>query len=192
MHPHTRLALLDVGTGSGNLAISLAQTLPQAQVWAVDCAYAALQVARHNAQRLGVAERLHWVCSDLLTAFQDVEDQLVAVRILSQQRTQQNEAVAAAERSLSVAQDLYKYGVNSYLNVITAQTMLLSRAQPADGAGAADDCDRAARQGAPCRSPGPAAHWSRPVAAGPPGSARPRSAPRTRRFRTSLFPSRTR
>ena len=69
-HPHARLAVLDVGTGSGNLAISLAYMLPQAQVWAVDCVYAALQVARQNAQRLGVTKRLHWVCSDLLTAFQ--------------------------------------------------------------------------------------------------------------------------
>jgi release factor glutamine methyltransferase len=70
-HPHARLALLDVGTGSGNLAISLAHALPQAHVWAVDRAYEALQVARQNAQHLGVAERLHWVCSDLLTAFQE-------------------------------------------------------------------------------------------------------------------------
>jgi release factor glutamine methyltransferase len=68
-HPQAQLALLDVGTGSRNLAISLAHTLPQAQVWAVDCALGALQVARRNAQRLGVVERLHWVCSDLLTAF---------------------------------------------------------------------------------------------------------------------------
>jgi len=70
-HPHARLAVLDVGTGSRNLAVSLAHTLPQAHVWAVDRAYEALQVARQNAQRLGVAERLHWVCSDLITAFQD-------------------------------------------------------------------------------------------------------------------------
>ncbi len=69
-HPQTPLAVLDVGTGSGNLAISLAHTLPQAHVWAVDRAYGALQVARQNAQRLGVAERLHWVCGDLVTAFQ--------------------------------------------------------------------------------------------------------------------------
>lgn len=69
-HHHARLTLLDVGTGASNLAISLAHTLPQAHVWAVDCAYEALQVARQNAQHLGVAERLHWVCSDLLTAFQ--------------------------------------------------------------------------------------------------------------------------
>jgi len=67
-HPQAELALLDVGTGSGNLAISLAYTLPQAQVWAVDCALGALQVARRNAQCLGVVERLHWICGDLLTA----------------------------------------------------------------------------------------------------------------------------
>jgi len=70
VHPQAPLAVLDVGTGSGNLAISLAHTLPQAHVWAVDRAYGALQVARQNAQRLGVAERLHWVCGDLATAFQ--------------------------------------------------------------------------------------------------------------------------
>jgi release factor glutamine methyltransferase len=69
-HPQAPLAILDVGTGSGNLAISLAHTLPQAQVWAVDRAYGALQVARQNAQRLGVAEQLHWICNDLVTAFQ--------------------------------------------------------------------------------------------------------------------------
>jgi release factor glutamine methyltransferase len=70
-HPRARLAILDVGTGSGNLAISLAHTLPQVHVWAVDRAYEALQVARQNARHLSVAERLHWVCGDLLTAFQD-------------------------------------------------------------------------------------------------------------------------
>jgi release factor glutamine methyltransferase len=69
-YPQACLAVLDVGTGSGNLAISLAHMLPQAHVWAVDRAYVALQVARQNAQRLGVAERLHWVCGDLVTAFQ--------------------------------------------------------------------------------------------------------------------------
>jgi release factor glutamine methyltransferase len=70
-HPYAHFAVLDVGTGSGNLAISLAKTLPQAHVWAVDRAYEALQIARQNAQCLGVAERVHWLCGDLITAFQD-------------------------------------------------------------------------------------------------------------------------
>jgi release factor glutamine methyltransferase len=62
--------LLDVGTGSGNLAISLAHTLPQSRVWGVDVVCAALGVAQRNAARLGVAARVGWVCGDLVTPFQ--------------------------------------------------------------------------------------------------------------------------
>jgi release factor glutamine methyltransferase len=68
--PQAPLCLLDVGTGSGNLAISLAHTLPQSQVWGIDRALGALRVAQWNAQRLQVAERLTWVCGDLVTPLQ--------------------------------------------------------------------------------------------------------------------------
>lgn len=68
-HPEALLCVLDVGTGSGNLALSLASMLPQAQVWALDQSLGALHVARHNARSLGLVARVHWVCSDLLTAF---------------------------------------------------------------------------------------------------------------------------
>lgn len=64
------LSLLDVGTGSGNLAISLAHTLPQSRVWGIDIAFEALRVARWNAQRLGVVDRLTWVCGDLVMSLQ--------------------------------------------------------------------------------------------------------------------------
>ncbi len=60
--------VLDVGSGSGNLAISLARELPHSRVWGIDRALGALQVARRNAQRLGVADRVTWACSDVLTA----------------------------------------------------------------------------------------------------------------------------
>jgi release factor glutamine methyltransferase len=69
--PQLPLYLLDVGTGSGNLAISLGREFPQSQVWGVDAAVEALQVARRNAQRLGVADRLSWVCGDVLAPFRD-------------------------------------------------------------------------------------------------------------------------
>jgi release factor glutamine methyltransferase len=69
-HAQLPLYVLDVGTGSGNLAISLAHALPQSMVWGLDIAPGALSVAQRNARRLGVAARLTWVCSDLVAALQ--------------------------------------------------------------------------------------------------------------------------
>lgn len=54
------LRLLDLGTGSGCLLLTLLRELPQAQGWAVDLSPAALAVARRNAVRLGVADRVAW------------------------------------------------------------------------------------------------------------------------------------
>jgi NodT family efflux transporter outer membrane factor (OMF) lipoprotein len=62
----------------------------------------------------------------VLTAFQEVEDNLAALRILSRELGQQNDAVASAQRTLSLSTERYKAGIDSYLNVITAQTTLLT------------------------------------------------------------------
>jgi NodT family efflux transporter outer membrane factor (OMF) lipoprotein len=62
----------------------------------------------------------------VLTAFQEVEDNLAALRILSVEEQQQNAAVKAAARSLDLATERYKTGIDSYLNVITAQTAVLN------------------------------------------------------------------
>ena len=62
----------------------------------------------------------------VLTAFQEVEDNLAALRILSRELDEQNDAVASSQRALSVATERYKSGIDSYLNVITAQTTLLN------------------------------------------------------------------
>jgi len=67
----------------------------------------------------------------VLTAIQAVEDNLSSLRILSRERDQQNAAVAAAQRYLGLATTRYKLGVDSYLNVITAQTTLLSNQRTA-------------------------------------------------------------
>ncbi len=64
-----RLRLIDVGTGSGAIALALARHLPEAQVWAVDLSFAALQVARINAARHGLGKRVHFLQADLLTAW---------------------------------------------------------------------------------------------------------------------------
>lgn len=62
---------------------------------------------------------------DVLTGFQQVEDNLAAVRILENEARVQDEAVAAAQRSLELSITRYKGGVTSYLEVITAQNAAL-------------------------------------------------------------------
>ena len=63
---------------------------------------------------------------NVLTAFQDVEDNLATLRVLADEATQQDEAVASAERSLALANNRYVAGVAAYLEVITAQSALLA------------------------------------------------------------------
>jgi release factor glutamine methyltransferase len=60
--------IVDVGTGSGAIAISLAHARPQSHVTAVDLSVAALEVARRNAQRHGVLDRVTFLQSNLLAA----------------------------------------------------------------------------------------------------------------------------
>jgi outer membrane protein TolC len=62
----------------------------------------------------------------VLTAFQGVEDNLAALRILEEEAQVQNEAVKAAEQSLAVITNQYKAGIVNYLNVVTAQTAALN------------------------------------------------------------------
>jgi NodT family efflux transporter outer membrane factor (OMF) lipoprotein len=63
---------------------------------------------------------------DVLTSFQQVEDNLAAVRILENEANVQEEAVVAAQNSLNLSVTRYKGGVTSYLEVITAQSAALS------------------------------------------------------------------
>ena len=65
----------------------------------------------------------------VLTAFQQVEDYLATLRIVSQQLERQAVAVQAAQRYLDIAMAQYQTGLGPYLNVITAQTILLGDQQ---------------------------------------------------------------
>jgi len=67
----------------------------------------------------------------VLTAFQQVEDNLASLRILSVEIQYQDTAVKSAEKSLAIAKDRYKLGIDPYLNVLTAQTALLSNQETA-------------------------------------------------------------
>jgi NodT family efflux transporter outer membrane factor (OMF) lipoprotein len=61
----------------------------------------------------------------VLTAFQEVEDSLSALRILERESREQAAAVKSAERSLELANNRYKGGITTYLEVITAQNLAL-------------------------------------------------------------------
>lgn len=79
-------------------------------------------VALYNADVAGYRQTV-------LTAFQQVEDEMAAVRILSKQIQQQIEAEKSGERFLELAKARYFTGVDTYLNVLVAQTTLLSDQQ---------------------------------------------------------------
>jgi len=65
----------------------------------------------------------------VLVSFQAVEDELAALRILSQEATEQHAAVTSSTRYLDLANTRFRTGVDSYLNVIIAQTSLLNNRQ---------------------------------------------------------------
>lgn len=64
-NPAAPLKILDLCTGSGCIALALAAQLPHACVTAVDISPRALQVARHNAERLKLQEKITFIESDL-------------------------------------------------------------------------------------------------------------------------------
>jgi len=63
------LTIVDIGTGSGCIAIALAKELPNAKIYATDISPAALAVAQRNATRLGFSNRITFLESNLLSAF---------------------------------------------------------------------------------------------------------------------------
>lgn len=72
------LRIIDVGTGSGCVALALASELPEAQIEASDISATALEVARENARKLGFADRVKFYESDLLSAASGTFDIIVS------------------------------------------------------------------------------------------------------------------
>jgi release factor glutamine methyltransferase len=66
--PAHSLRILDVGTGTGAIPIALAKHMPTAEIVATDISHAALAIARENALRHGLSDRIRFVESDLLIA----------------------------------------------------------------------------------------------------------------------------
>lgn len=67
----------------------------------------------------------------VLSAFQDVENSLAALRILNDEAQIQDQAVAAAKRSLDISTDRYKSGLATYLEVTSAQSTALANERTA-------------------------------------------------------------
>jgi outer membrane protein TolC len=67
----------------------------------------------------------------VLTAFQQVEDYLAQVRILSTQLLQERDAVKSAQQYLKLEMGRYQTGIDPYVDVVTAQTTLLTDQQTA-------------------------------------------------------------
>ncbi len=77
--PHNQpLAIADIGTGSGAIAIALASHLPQARITAIDISPEALAIATANAETHHVADRIHLLQSDLLSAVTGTFDAIVS------------------------------------------------------------------------------------------------------------------
>ena len=67
----------------------------------------------------------------VLSAFQEVEDDLANLRYLAEEAVQEDEAVVAAQEALTLEMARYRAGTDSYLNVITTQIIALGDQQPA-------------------------------------------------------------
>ncbi|MEY2531481.1 MAG: release factor glutamine methyltransferase, partial [Verrucomicrobiota bacterium] len=76
--PISKSQFLDVGTGSGVIALSLAAEFPEAKVFAVDLSEDALGLARQNAERLGLSERIQFAKGNLLENISEKFDLIVA------------------------------------------------------------------------------------------------------------------
>ena len=121
-------------TGSGGFESTAITTLIQGPSGFLSAGAAAAVTAFDGGRRRAVTEQARAAYDEsvanyrqtILTAFQEVEDNLAVLRILNDEAMAQQAAVAAAEHSLELSSNRYKGGVVSYLEVTTAQSTALA------------------------------------------------------------------
>jgi release factor glutamine methyltransferase len=69
-----KLRVLDLGTGSGAIAVALAKEIGGGEIWATDISPDAIEIARANARRHGVEEKIHFLAGDLFEPVNDHTD----------------------------------------------------------------------------------------------------------------------
>ncbi len=123
--------LLSAGAGFANSSVSDWFTWPS-RFWSVGPGLAetlfdgGLRRATMDQYRATYDSTVANYRETVLGAFQQVEDNLAALRLLAQDIEQQDAAVEAAQRSLDEATARYQGGLDPYLNVLSAQTILLN------------------------------------------------------------------
>lgn len=121
-------------SGSGGFESAALGTLLQGPSGFWSLAGAAAQTLFDGGQRRGASDQARALFDKsvdeyrqtVLTSFQEVEDNLAALRVLGEEARTEDAAVAAAEHSLALSNNRYKGGVANYLEVTTAQTAALS------------------------------------------------------------------
>jgi NodT family efflux transporter outer membrane factor (OMF) lipoprotein len=83
---------------------------------------AGLRGAQTDAARATYDQQVATYRQAVLTAFQDVEDNLVSLRVLEREIVIQQQAVQSAQQALAIVTNQYKAGTSTYLTVITSQT----------------------------------------------------------------------
>ncbi|MGR3303386.1 MAG: peptide chain release factor N(5)-glutamine methyltransferase [Candidatus Scalindua sp.] len=68
-YSNRKITILDIGTGSGNIAVSLAKNLSNVEIYASDISQEALEIAKENVQRHKVVDKVHLLHGDLSGAF---------------------------------------------------------------------------------------------------------------------------
>lgn len=120
------LKVLDLGTGSGAIAIALARAWPESTVVAVDLSGEALAVARENALLNGVSERIRFLCSDWFSKISEKFDLIV-----SNPPYVPTSALAGAQRELRyeprLALDGGQHGLDAISRIIEESPKYLDR-----------------------------------------------------------------
>lgn len=123
------LRILDLGTGSGNIAIALAHLLDRVEITTVDVSYEALSVARSNAKFHGVYDKINFVCCDM-GKFLETTNQEFDV-ILSNPpyiaRNEIQELPIDVQREPHLALDGGEEGLDFYKKIITSGLKRLNK-----------------------------------------------------------------
>lgn len=131
-YPDVSLSGLFGFTGTGALALSLANEVWKVGGAAVQTAFdAGLRDAQVEAAMAAYQQSVASYRQTVLTAFQQVEDQLAAVRILARQQKVADEAVKAAQEELDILLNQYRAGTVAFTAVVVAQATLLNNEESA-------------------------------------------------------------